>query len=293
MINPEALTARLFREWLLQELPASIATVNAGRAAVLRSPQPGPFVITALAVLKVSITDKAGTTSSCPLTTGAARTTTQVAADINAVVPGLASVDADDHLLITSTTAPSFTAPLTTVDSIVAVGSDDTGANTALGFDVSGEFVLRTALVPPGLAGICDGLPLGNWFDPSQLGLGRVLITIGERTAAPKDDSPRRFEFNASLDVSVFRAEPQQVYSTREPIQAALQAVRAVLHTDMGMSLGPAGLRAGVGYGRIGQAKVSGQPLTFMRVGQDGAKSMGPLFDAAQFPYLCRVYQAS
>jgi len=291
LINPEALTAKLLREWLLQELPASIATVNATRAAVLRAPRPGPYIFPANAILKTSSSDKAGTTNSTALVSG---TATAVAAQFDGLAI-TATVDADDHLLLTTVNgAPSFNATTgATTDSLVAVGPDATGANIGLGFDVSGEFVFRTALVPPGLAGVCDGLPLGMWFDPSQMGKGRVLVTIGERSGTPKNDNPRNFEWNVTLDVNIFRAEPQQVYDTREPIQAALQAVRAMFHTDQGMPLGPSGLRAGIGLGSIGATKIAGQPLTFMRTGSDGTKHPGPLFDAASFPFRCRVYQSS
>lgn len=293
MISPEATVASLLREWLLQELPASVATVNASRAASVRAPQPGPYTIPASGSLKVSITDKAGSTTSIALTAGS-RTTAQLVTEINAAVAGIASADTDDHLVLTSTTAPSYTASTgATVDSVMAVGADDTAVNTALGWDISGEHSICTALVPPGLAGICDGLPLGAYFDPSQIGKGRVLVTIGGREGKPKDDNPRRREWDVSLELGIFRAEPLEVVNqTREPIQAALRAVRACLHSDTGMSLGPAGLRAGVGYGRITSTNISGQSMTFTVRDGDGRRTQfAPLFDVVNCRYLCRVYQ--
>lgn len=295
MISPEATAAQLLREWLLQELPASIATVNAARAAVLRTPGPGPFTIPASGALKVSATDKAGLTTTIALTSGS-RTTAQLVTQINATVTGLASADADDHLLLTSPTAPSWTASTgAIVNSVVAAGADTTDVNTALGWDVGGESVIRTALVPPGPRGVCDGLPLGTYFDPSQIGKGRVLVTIGGREGKPKGDNPRNREWDVALELGIFRAEPLEVTNqTREPIQAALRAVRAVLHTDAGMSLGPAGLRAGVGLGRILSANISGQSLTFTTRDASGNRSQfSPFFDAVNCRYLVRVYQAS
>lgn len=294
MITPEATAATALRNWLLQELPASIATVNAARAATLRAPQAGPYTIPAAAVLKVSITDKAGTTTSIALTSGS-RTTAQLVTQINATVPSLASADADDHLVITSTTAPSYTASTgAIVNSVVAVGADTTGANVALGWETPGEHDIRTALVPPGLRGVCDGLPIGGYFDPSQIGKGRVLVTIGARESKPKGDNPRNFEWDVMLELGIFRAEPLQVTNqTREPIQAALRAVRAVLMTDAGKQLGVARDGAIV-YGRLGSTNISGQSLTFTtRDGNGNRTQFSPFFDAVNCRYLVRVYQAS
>lgn len=296
MIGPEETAARLLRDWLLEQLPASIATVNAARAASLRAPQPGPYTIPAACTLKTSITDKAGTTSTTALTSGS-RTTAQLVTQINTALGAtVASADTDDHLVLTSTTAPSYAASSgAIVNSVVAVGVDTTGANVALGWSSAGEAVIRTALVPPGPRGVCDGLPLGTYFDPSQIGKGRVLVTIGAREGKPKGDNPRNFEWDVALELGIFRAEPLEVTNqTREPIQAALRAVRAVLMTDSGKSLGPAGLREGVGYGRILSANISGQSLTFTTRDANGNRSQfSPFFDAVNCRYLVRVYQAS
>jgi len=290
-VAPEATAAAALRTYLLQKLPAAVAALNLTRAATLRAPQPGPYTIPAAAVLKVSVTDKAGLTTSCALTSGS-RTATQVAADINIAVPGLASVDPFDRLLLASSTAPLWTATTQeATDSVMAVGTDATGANIALGWDLTGEFVLITALVPPGLAGVCDGLPLGSWFDPSQLGKGRMLVTIGERPSKPKALNPRNYEWDVTLDVVVCRAEPQQVYQTREGIQAALQAVREIMVTDAGKQLGRA--RYGdITFAYEADCKVSSQSLVFTRTNQDGTRTQSPFFDAVNLKYLVRVYQA-
>lgn len=286
-ISPEATAAKALRDWLLWKLPASCVAVNLTRAATLRATQPGPYVIPVDAVLKVSVADKAGATSSAPLTSGS-RTATQVAADVNAIVPGLASVDSADHLLLTSTNAPSFDSSLAHTVSVVAVGGDATGANAALGWDVSGEHCITTPLVPPGLKGVANGFPLGGFFDPSQLGKGRVLVTIGERVGEMVDGNPRRFEWNVTLDVGIFRAEPQQVvWQTREHIEAALEAVRAVLVTDEGMRLGAPAL--GIMYGRIPSTRITGWSFKQQRAGESPA---GAQFDGVSAKFLCRVYQA-
>lgn len=288
-VNPAATAAKALRDFLLWKLPSSTVTVNATRAATLRSPGPGPFVIPAAAVLKTSVVNKAGLTSSHPLTTGT-RTTTQVAADINAIVPSLASVDSTDHLLLTSTNAPSYVAAtLAATYSVMAVGTDETGANAALGFDITGEHAITTPLTPPGLQGVCDGMPTGGFFNSSQLGKGRMLVTIGERTFRMKDDNSRRFEWLVELDVAIFRSEPQQVvHQSREGIQAALQAFTEPLLTDVGKVLSAGS--SGIVGGRIDSGRIA--PWSFRSAGADGKPLPGGiLFDAINLKYLCLVYQ--
>lgn len=287
-ISPEATAAKALRDWLLWKLPVSCVAVNLTRAATLRAPQPGPYVIPALAVLKVSVTDKAGTTSSAAITAGS-RTTAQLVTEINATVPLLASADSDDHLLLTSTNAPSYdVTTLAATNSVMAVGADATLTNMALGWDISGEHTITTPIVPPGPRGVADGFPVGGFFDPSQLGKGRMLVTIGERTGAMTDGNPRRFEWDVGLELAIFRAEPQQVVNqTREGIQAALRCLREVLVTDEGMRFGaPA---SGVMYGRLVSTRIA--PWSFQQQRVDAKTPGGLFFDSVSGTVTCRVFQ--
>lgn len=280
-LRPEALAASALREWLLLSLPAQVATVNAARAAVLKAPVAGPYTIPASAVLNVSIVDRGGADTAISLTSGS-RTAAQIAAEVNAAVPSLASADDDGRLVLTSTSAPVAGTP-----SVVAVGPDTTGANAALGWDVSGEWAIHSALVAPVPKGVCDGLPLQGYFDPSASGAGRILITIGDREAVPTGANIRRDEYDVTLDVGIFRTEPlQQVHQTREAIQAALQCVRDVLFTDTGRALG-AGGPGGVVVTLERSCRVAGRAFQFR--GADGS-AVSPIFDAANMKLLVRVF---
>lgn len=290
---PEDAAAKALRNWLLWQLPAACVLVNAARAAYLRAPQPGPYTIPSNAVLKVSITDKAGTTASGALTQGV-RTTAQMVTDINAIIPSIASADADDHLLLTSTTAPSYVASggdLTLTDSLMAVGPDTTGANAALGFETGGQHSLRTAVTPPGPDGVLDGYPVGDVFMPSAIGKGRVLVTIGARRSRVVNGNHRRGEWNVELTAEIFRAEPKQaVHQTRDGIVAAVRAVRSCLFTEEGQQLGRAGNWP---LGDIVLALEQGvdiSPVSFRRRDTAG-QNVGILFDAATLKLGLRVFQ--
>lgn len=280
-IYPEAIAARALRDWLLLKLPAEVSSLNATRFAVVKAPAAGPYTIPAAASLKVSVTDKAGTTTTIALTSGS-RSAAQLATEINLTVASLAAADDDGRLVLTSTVAPSGTTP-----SVMAVGADDTGANAALGWDVSGEWDVRTALAAPTPKGVCDGMPLQGYFDPAACGGGRILVTIGDREAVPVQPSTRRDQYAVTLDVGVFRVEPlQQVHRTREGIQAALQCVREVLLSVSGRQLG----RAGVGDIVVvleKSCRVAGRALQFRA--SDG-NAVSPIFDAANLKLLVQVH---
>lgn len=286
--QPESLAAKALRDWLLWKLPAACVSVNAERAASLVAPVPGDYTVPVGAVLKVSVTEKAGATFSVSLTSGT-RTAAQVASDINGAVPGLASVDTDGRLVLTSTSAPSYDAStLAPTNSIIAIGSDTTGANRALGFEPGGQWAVTSPLVPPAPDGVADGMPIGGFFVPSALGKGRICVTIGERESQPVDRNPRRGEWNVILDVGIFRTEPTAVvHQTREGIQAALRAVRACLYTDAGKQLG----RAAQGDVVIAlEQSVRVSPWSF-RAQKSQEQPVGLLFDAASLKLGLRVFQ--
>lgn len=280
-LRPEALAASALRDFLLLNLPAQVATVNAARAAVLKAPNAGPYTVPSGATLHISIADKAGADSDILLTSGS-RTAAEIAVEVNAAVTGIAAADDDGRLVLTSTSAPVSGTP-----SVMAVGADTTGANAALGWSTAGDFAITSAIVAPTPRGVCDGLPLEGYFDPAASGSGRVLVTIGDREAVPTGANPRRDEYDVTLDVGVFRAEPFQLVSqTREGIQAALQCVRGVLFTDTGRYLG----RGGTG-GVIGtferSCRIAGRAFQFR--GADGSAA-SPIFDAANLKLLVRVF---
>lgn len=286
--QPEALAAKALRDWLLRQLPTACATINALRAAVLTTPLVSPFTIPADAVLKLSLSSVRDGFTSVALTSGS-RTAAQVVSEINAAL-GATVATANDagQVVLTSTTAPTFSG-ITPTNSSVAVGPDTTGANLALGFDAGGEWQVTTPLLPPTPQGVCDGFPVGGFFMPAAIGYGRVLVTIGERTATLKDGSMRRDEHEVVLDVSVFRSEPQQqVNQSREGIQAALRAVRACLTTDAGKQLG----RASPGdIVRCRQLDSRVAPGSFQQVRPGDTKPSGLMFDAAELKLQVLVFE--
>jgi len=286
IVEPEALAARALRDWLLWKLPASCATINAARAAFLRAPQPGPYEMPVAGVLKLSLD---GTPVNAASTSGS-RTTAQMVTEINAAMGAtVASADADDRLLLTSTTTPSYNAStLAPTDSMLKVHSDATGANIALGFEEGGQTCVRAPILPPGPDGVCDGFPVGGFYNPSALGKGRVLVTIGNRASQPTQDNPRRFEWDVTLDCALFRDTDVQPHQSREGIQAALAAVRNTLLTDAGMQLGA--VRDGVMYARALDVMVS--PVPFAETDASGKRVPGGnFFDAANLKLRIRVFQ--
>lgn len=290
IIEPEALAARALRDWLLWKMPAACATINAARAAFLRAPVPGPYVIPAAAVLKLSLD---GTTyTNCALTAGS-RTTAQLVTEINTAFGSVVmSADSDDRLLFTSTTTPTYDAStLAHTESSVFIRADATGANAALGFGEGGQQFVTTPLLPPGPDGVCDGFPVGGMFNPSALGKGRALVTLGHRSSQPTGDNPRRFEWDVVIDCAVFRDADHQAHQSREAIQAALATVRSTFHSDAGMQLGRA-RNGDVMYARTREAAVS--PVPFPQTSPDGQRIPGGMwFDAATFKFAVRVFQMS
>jgi hypothetical protein len=278
-VRAEALAVEALAAWLRLKLPAKVAEVNATRAAVLTTPIAGPFNVPNGAIAKVSFTAKGAATYSVALAAGAARTAAQVASELNtAIGSSVAAADADGRLVYTSPTAPTDGTP-----SIVSLGEDSTGANTALGFDAGGEYVINTALVAPGHRGVMDG-----W--PQQLDAGRsFFVVIGKRTAAPVDRSAgeRRDEQVVTLDLTLFRpAVQQENHRSREHISACAQCVREVLKTDAGLQLGRAstGDIVKVEVGQVAVEAMRFQPL------QKG-KPFGPALDSATMRLYVLVFE--
>lgn len=288
--QPEALAAQRLRDWLLRQLPAACVSVNALRAATLTTPLVSPFTIPADAVLKVSLTSVRDGFTTVALTSGS-RTAAQVVSEINAALAAtVATANDAGQVVLTSTTAPSFSG-VTPTSSSVAVGPDTTGANLALGFDAGGEWQVTTPVLPPSPQGVADGMPSGGVFMPAAIGFGRVAVTIGERTAVLKDGSLRRNEYEVTLDVAIFRVEPQQrVSQSREGIQAALRAVRACLSTDAGKQLGNV-VTADSSIVRCRElgSRIAGAP--FQQVQQGATQPSGLLFDAANLKLQVLVFE--
>lgn len=211
------------REYLLRTLPAKVATINAGRAAVLKSALAGPFTVPAGLTLKVGTVK--GTYSDVALTSGA-RTATQVAAEIDAGVAGVTvSVDTQQRLVITSDTLPSGETP-----SVVALGPDDAVApavNALFGWPEQGTLVLRSAIVAPHSDAVWDG-------NPGVFDLDRCFhVTFGKRATTPRSKNIRDDVHHVSLEMEIRAVEKfMEPRSMPEITLQCIRAVREVIYED-------------------------------------------------------------
>lgn len=252
----EKLAAQAFRDWLLWKLPAKVVEVNAERFASIRAATPGPYTIPANATLGFSHTFNNAALTGFAVTAGS-RTTAQMVTQINAAMGGTpASADADDRLLYTSPLAPTGTTP----SKVWVRGGTSTDCNSVFGWDAGGEKEVLTALVAPGLKGVCNGLPQLPDFGPA----GVVAVIIGNRSSKPTPGGPRRHQFAVAMDVDIIRIETQQqVNKTKEHIESAVRCVREVLLTTAGRQLGRA--RSGdIMLVEIGDVHVSGTTHKFL-----------------------------
>ncbi len=114
-------------------------------------------------------------------------------------------------------------------------GGTSTDCNSVFGWDPGGEKEALTALVAPGLKGVCNGLPQLPDFGPA----GVIAVVIGTRSSRPLPGGPRRDEFLVTVDLDILRIDPQQQASrTREHIESSVRCVREVILTDAGRQLG-------------------------------------------------------
>lgn len=280
MIEPEALVARSLRSVLLRELPAKCAALDLTRAPVLRAPIPGPYTVPSGAMLRLRLTEGAWTTAE--LMPGV-RTAAQVAADIAMEgFAGVASQDSKGRLTLTGTAplAPSAHASVELASEAEAGAS--TGTYAVFGFDDGGNRVVRSPLLAPTYRSVYDGLPVTADF----AGSGALSIIIGDRRAKP-DGNLRRQMWDVQVDLLLYRADPlSAVHASRDGIQAALAAVRAVLteHRKLDDLEGEGG--GSVMLSQELASEVAGQPLIF-----DGLPQA--LFDRARVTLAVRVYAST
>lgn len=226
-VKAEQLACSALRSWLLMQLPAKVAAVNALRAPVLTSPYAGPYAVTSGMTLRPSTLGVDGTFTDVALTTGS-RTATQVAADItSASISGLtASADSDGRLLLTGS-APSSSAQ------VVALGGESIGANALFGWDAGGEKVVANPVTAPTYKGVADGLPVVPDMGPG------FWVILGRRSSVPVQPDMRRDEYLVTVDMLVMHRETNVfVHRSREHIHSVVRCVREVLLTDRGRHLG-------------------------------------------------------
>lgn len=264
----ESKVARVCRDYLLRTLPAKVAALNT--AAILRAPYAGPYVIAAGRTLTLNV---GGSDVPVALTSGT-RTATQVAADINASITGLASEDLQGRLLLTSQAAPSIGTP-----SVIRVQPDPSAAiNEVFGWERGGSWVVVSALAAPTYRAFCDGWPI----HPSFGGPGVINIVIDDRRSAPTQPGPRHDEYIVDLDLVVFRADPDSYQASKEGIHRAVQAVRELLLSDTGRRFGIEDTAIGLVEER--GLTVKGAPISFENM-------PGIQYDAAVLRLGVRIFE--
>lgn len=270
-VRPSALACEALREYLLQHLPARVATLNTARFAVVKSALAGPYVIASGALL-IGTSRPASTSVTLPTGTVTAAT---IATAINAAVTGVtASADTDGRLVLTATTAPSAGTA-----SAVAVGASS--ANATFGWDDDGAYEVRSALLAPNWKGVLDGFPVAL---PDY---GRSFAVILE----DREDVPlggyRRDMHTVTVGMSVWAVDRNvQVHRSREYVQAAVQAVREVLTSDEGRTLGRAAL-GDVQHVEVSRAKVRGMPFQAF---DEAKRPLGAPADVASMTVSVKVF---
>ena len=272
-VRPSALACEALREYLLKHLPARVATLNAARFAVVKSALAGPYVIASGALL-LGTSRPASTSVTLP--TGAAVTAATIATAINAsALTGVtASADDDGRLVLTADDAPTEGTA-----SAVAVGGSS--ANSVFGWDIDGAYEVRSALTAPNWKGVLDGFPVAL---PDY---GRSFAVILE----DREDVPlggyRRDMHTVTVGLSVWATDRNvQVHRSREHIQAAVQAVREVLTSDEGRTLGRAAL-GDVQHVEVSRAKVRGMPFQAF---DEAKRPLGAPADVASMTVSVKVF---
>lgn len=272
-ITVEQLAITALRNWLLAKLPGAVAMVNAQRNAVLRCPVAGPYVIPPNAKLHHSSTRIDGPFVDVALTSGT-RTAAQVAADIELVVPGIASADVFGNLVLTAAAAP-----IVGTDSLVAIGPDSTGANAALGLDAGGERAQTSALVSPGYKGVSDGTPMHPDMGPG------FWVILGDCISVPVAPDVRRDMYRVAIGVALTVPVPSgSMHRTREHLRAAMRCIREVLFNDPASAGRLLGGVPGIQKVSETQALLKARPVRFTEIPNIN-------FSRAQFQFDLLVYE--
>lgn len=266
-VNVEQIAADALREHLLLAMPAKVAEVNLTRGAVLTAPWAGPFVIPAGATLGIGVVANNATLKNVPLTTGAAQTSAQIAADINATagLVGTAAVDSAGRWYVTSPTPPSSSA-----DSKVELrGSVATDLNSTFGFEKGGVKVINSALLAPTYGCAFDGWPVTPVFAPRSPVGAYIAFVVGDRKAKPRPGGPRIDQHVVVLDLTILRLDVAEQHRRREAIQSAMRCVRECLLSSDGRTLDGRAMLVEELDGHV-----SAKPFSF-------TKDLNPLYDGA------------
>lgn len=273
-VQPEAIAIQALREYLLRTLPAKVASINATRAAVLKSALVGPFEVPEGATLTLALTLANADTGTGTLLTSGSRTAAQIAAELS--VSGItASADTDGRLVLTRTVAPVEGTP----SALVAKAADFLGI---FGWDVGGERTSTEALTAPTRKGICDGWPV------TAPDMGRSFwLIIGDREGTPIAPDNRRDETLVVADLTVWVPDRTGTgHRNRERVSAAVRCLRELLLTSEGRQLGR-GAVGDVVFAAIRTVRIPAKPFSL-----DDARAPHTLFDAAILTLAIKVFEA-
>lgn len=275
-VNVEQIAADALREHLLLAMPAKCAEVNLTRGAVLTAPWAGPFLIPAGATLGIGVVANNATFKNVPLTAGAAQTSAQVAADINAVtgLVGTAAVDDQGRWSVTSPTPPS-----SSIDSKVELrGTVATDLNATFGFGKGGAKVINSALLAPTYECAFDGWPVTPVFAPRAAVGAYIAFVVGDRTAKPRPGGPRIDQHIIAMDLTILRLDVAEQHRRREAIQSAMRCVRECLLSNDGRTLDARAMLVEEVDGHV-----SAKPFAF-------TKDFNPLYDGAVLNLSVKIY---
>lgn len=279
-VQPEILAANGLRDFLLAKLPAKVAEVNAARFAAIRARTPGPYTVPASPnlTLGISVTGNDANFTTVTLTTGP-RTTAQLVSQINTAMGAtVASADADDHLVLTSPTAPTGS----TRSKLWLRGNGTTDCNTAFGWDAGGEKELLTALLAPTRKGCRLGLPPHPDFGPG----GTIVCIIGQGKVLLQQPI-RKDQHLVELELDVLRIEPEENTST-EGAQQSVRCVRELLLSTEGRQLGRA-RNGDVMLATIERSAMKFTPMQFVSTSTPPKQILNPWFRGAALQVRVRV----
>lgn len=254
---------------LRRDLPAALTAADVTRRAKVVCP-PGPYTIPAAGTLIIN-----GTTIA--LTAGS-RTATQVAAEINASIPALASVDASLGLVLTGAAAPTATAPST-------ITVYDGTANEALGLQAGDSDRIVQAIGTPRVRFFERQLALlDDWDGP---------VVAFEREVRDTSQVPLRLDaaiINIAL-LAVVPGFPDCAAAAHEAVSAFAQALAGVIRTGDGRASSNAeNLIGGETYGSlIEKAEVGPVAVSYA---ERGNKTTHIPYGVAQIPIEVRLYDA-
>ena len=114
-----------------------------------------------------------------------------------------------------------------------------------------------------------------------------MVVVLGDRDTAPLGGY-RRDEYLVTVAVAVWAIEPtSQAHRSRDFISSAVRAVREVLESDDGRTLGR-GSAGDIQHTSVSKTRVRGMPF---RIADESKRLVGPAADVADITVQLKVFQ--